>query len=83
MAVETVGLSSNKVMVTFIWDARSIIHIDYIQKERTINSGYHINLLNPFNDDLNHNQTYLIEKKFSSVRTTQKYTLCSRFSEIY
>ncbi|XP_033222542.1 histone-lysine N-methyltransferase SETMAR-like [Belonocnema kinseyi] len=30
-----VGLLANKVMATVFWDARDIIHIDYLQKEKT------------------------------------------------
>ena len=40
-----VALSANKVMATVFWDARGIIHIDCLQKGRTINSEYYANLL--------------------------------------
>ena len=47
-----VGLSANKVMATVFWDARGVIHIDYLQKGRTINGEYYTKLLDPFNEDL-------------------------------
>ena len=49
-----VGLSAKEVMATVLWDAdaRGIIHIDYLQKGRTIDGEYYANLLDQFNDDL-------------------------------
>ena len=47
-----VGFSVNKVMMTVFWDAHGIIHIDYLQKGRTINGEYYANLLDQFNSDL-------------------------------
>ena len=41
------GLSTNKVMATVFWEARGIIHIDYLQ--RTINDEYYANLSDRFN----------------------------------
>ena len=44
-----VGLSANKVMASVFWDARSVIHMDDLQKGRTINGEYYTNLLDRFN----------------------------------
>ena len=38
-----VGLSANKVMATVFWNVRGVIHIDYLQKGRTINVEYYNN----------------------------------------
>ena len=57
------GLSANMVMATVFWDARGIIHIDYLQKGRTINGEYYTNLLDRFNEDLKKKRPYLAKKK--------------------
>lgn len=36
-------------MATDFWDARGIIHVDYLQKDKTINGEYISNLLGQFN----------------------------------
>ena len=54
-----VGLSANKVMATVFWDARGVIHIDYLQKGRTINGEYYTNLLDRFNEDLKKKRPHL------------------------
>ena len=58
-----VGLSANKVMATVFWDARGVIHIDYLQKGRTINGEYYTNLLDRFNEDLKKKRPHLAKKK--------------------
>ncbi|CAK1588256.1 unnamed protein product [Parnassius mnemosyne] len=70
-----VGLSANKVIATVFWDARGIIHIDYLQKGRTINGECYANLLDRFNDNLK-KKTDLIwpRKKFFSTKTMQGCT---------
>lgn len=62
-------LSANKVMATVFWDARGIIHIDYLQKGRTVNGEYYCNLLDRFNDVLKEKRPHLAKKKFSSIKT--------------
>ena len=57
------GLSVNKVMATVFWDARGVIHIDYLQKGRTINGEYYTNLLDRFNEDLKKKRPHLAKKK--------------------
>lgn len=58
-ALERASLSVNKVVMRVFLDIRSIIHIDYIQEQRTINSDYNANLLVQFKDDLKGKQQYL------------------------
>ena len=61
-----VSLSANKVMPTVFWDARDVIHIDYLQKGRTINGEYYTNLLQRFNGDLKKKRPHLAKKKVFS-----------------
>ncbi|XP_011251320.1 histone-lysine N-methyltransferase SETMAR-like [Camponotus floridanus] len=56
-------LSANKVMATVFWNARGIIHIDYLQKGKTINGEYYANLLDRFNDVLKEKRPHLAKKK--------------------
>ncbi|KAF7266531.1 hypothetical protein GWI33_020156 [Rhynchophorus ferrugineus] len=42
--------SAGKVMTSIFWDAHGIIFIDYLEKGRTINSEYYIELLNRLKD---------------------------------
>ncbi|QQP52895.1 Putative mariner transposase [Caligus rogercresseyi] len=58
-----VGLSANKVMATLFWDARGVIHIDYLQKGRTMNGEYYTSLLDRFNEDLKKKRPHLAKKK--------------------
>ena len=58
-----VGLSANKVMATVFWDVSGVIHIDYLQKGRTINGEYYTNLLDRFNEDLKKKRPHLAKKK--------------------
>ena len=60
-----VGLSAIKVRTMVFWDARGIIHIDYLQKGRTINGEYYANLLDRFNDDLKKKPTSFGQEKSS------------------
>lgn len=60
-----VGLSANKVMATVFWDARGIIHIDYLQKGTTINGEYYTNLLGRFNEELKKKTTSFGQEKSS------------------
>ena len=54
-----VGLSANKVMATVFWDTRGVIHINYLQKGRTITDKYYTNLLERFNEDLKKTRPHL------------------------
>ena len=77
-AVKTVGFSGRIdaeegqgvfVMATVFWNARSIVHIDYLQKGRTINGEYYANLLDRFNEDLKKNDRIWPRKKFFSTKS--------------
>ena len=46
--------------------ARGVIHIDYLQKGRTINGEYYTNLLDRFNEDLKKKRPHLAKKKVFS-----------------
>lgn len=37
------GALTNKVMVIVFWDVRDVMHINYLQKGRTINGEYYCN----------------------------------------
>lgn len=63
-----VSLSANKVMATVFWDARGIIHIDYLQKGKTINGEYYANLLDRFNEDLKKNDPIWPRKKLFFIK---------------
>ncbi|XP_033224994.1 histone-lysine N-methyltransferase SETMAR-like [Belonocnema kinseyi] len=58
-----VGLAANKVMATVFWDASGIIHIDYLQKCKTISGQYYSELLERFDTDLEKNRPHLSKKK--------------------
>ncbi|GBP54687.1 Histone-lysine N-methyltransferase SETMAR [Eumeta japonica] len=49
------SLSANKVMATVFWDARGVIHIDYLEKGKTITGEYYSKLLDRFDVDLKQN----------------------------
>ncbi|GBP09164.1 Histone-lysine N-methyltransferase SETMAR [Eumeta japonica] len=57
------SLSANKVMATVFWDARGVIHIDYLEKGKTITSEYYSKLLDRFDVDLKQKQPHLAKKK--------------------
>jgi len=58
-----VGLSANKVMATVFWDARGVIHIDYLEKGKTITGDYYSELLDRFDTDLKQKRPHLAKKK--------------------
>ncbi|GBP20516.1 Histone-lysine N-methyltransferase SETMAR [Eumeta japonica] len=57
------SLSANKVMATVFWDARGVIHIDYLEKGKTITSEYYSKLLDRFDVDLKQKRPHLAKKK--------------------
>lgn len=77
------GLSANKDMATVFWDARGIIHVDYLQKGKTINGEYFANLMGQFNVSLKKKRPHLTKKKVLFHRTMQGCTLvqfpCRKF----
>lgn len=58
-----VGLSANKVLATVFWDAHGIIHIDYLEKGKTITGVYYAELLARFDADLKRKRPHLAKKK--------------------
>ena len=58
---KTVKLAG-KVMTTVFWDARGIIHIDYLPLKQTINDDYYAALLDHFNNILKKKRPHLTKK---------------------
>ena len=72
-----VGLSAYKLMATVFWDARSVIHIDYLQNGRTFNGEYYTNLLDRFNEEKEKTTAFGQEKSsFSSRQFNSPYVCC-------
>ena len=61
--VKTVKLTGKVVMATVFWDARGIIHIDYLPLKQTINDDYYAALLDHFNNILKKKRSHLAKKK--------------------
>lgn len=57
------ALSAGKVMATVFWDARGVIHVDYLQKGRTINGVYYANLLQRLSEEIQRKRPHLVKKK--------------------
>lgn len=57
------SLSANKVMATVFWDARGVIHIDYLEKGKTITGEYYSKLLDRFDVVLKQKRPHLAKKK--------------------
>lgn len=55
--------SAGKVMATVFWDARGVIHVDYLEKGKTITGAYYVDLLGRFNADLKKKRPHLAKKK--------------------
>ena len=55
--------SAGKVMASVFWNARGIIHIDYLQKDKTINGEYYGNLLQRLNDEIKKKRPHLAKNK--------------------
>lgn len=50
-------------MATVFWDAKGIIHIDYLKKNKTITGAYYAELLDRFDADLKEKRPGLARKK--------------------
>ncbi|GBP26227.1 Histone-lysine N-methyltransferase SETMAR [Eumeta japonica] len=57
------SLSANKAMATVFWDARGVIHIDYLEKGKTITGEFYSKLLDRFDVDLKQKRPHLAKKK--------------------
>lgn len=55
--------SAGKVMATVFWDCSGIIHIDYLEKGRTITGQYYATVLDKVNDAIRENRPGLKKKK--------------------
>lgn len=55
--------SAGKVMATVFWDSQGVIHIDFLQKGRTITGQYYSDLLDQFNGILKEKRPHLQRKK--------------------
>lgn len=70
-------LSANKVMATVFWDARGVIHIDYLEKGKTINGEYYANLLDQFNQILLEKRPHLAKKKILFHQDNARVHTCA------
>ncbi|GFU02053.1 putative DD34D transposase [Trichonephila clavipes] len=55
--------SAGKVMASVFWDTHGIILIDYLKKEKTINSDYYVALLERLKDEIAEKRPHLKKKK--------------------
>lgn len=61
--------SAGKVMATVFWDSQGIIHIDYLEKGKTITGAYYCALLDRFDADLKKKRP---RRKSSFTTTTHR-----------
>lgn len=59
----SVAERAGKVMATVFWDARGVIHIDYLPKKTTITGKYYASILDDFNEALKEKRPHLARKK--------------------
>ena len=69
--------SAGKVMATVFWDARGIILIDYLEKDKTITGVYYASLLEQLKEEIKKNDHIWREKKFFFTTTTREFTHAS------
>lgn len=50
-------------MATVFWDVRSVIHIDYLEKDKTITGEFYSKLLERFDVDLKQKRSHSAKKK--------------------
>ena len=55
--------SAGKVLASVFWDAQGILFIDYLEKERTINSKYYIALLMRLKEEIAKKRPQMEKKK--------------------
>jgi hypothetical protein len=48
--------SARKVMVSEFWDAKGVLVIDYLEKDRTVTGKYHSNLITELNVKIHENR---------------------------
>jgi len=61
-------------MTTVFWDARGIIHIDYLPSTQMINGDYYAALLNHFNNILKKKRPHLAKKKVEETLPSRQCT---------
>ena len=66
-------LSADKVMASVFSDARGIIFIDYLQKEKTINGEYYANSLQCLSDEIKKNSISR-KRKFYYIKAMNQFT---------
>jgi len=70
--------SAGKVMATVFWDARGIIHIDYLEKSKTITGEYYASLLDQLKEKLEEKRPHLKRKKILFHQDNARVHTCSR-----
>ncbi|XP_012057343.1 PREDICTED: histone-lysine N-methyltransferase SETMAR-like [Atta cephalotes] len=67
---KTVKLAG-KMMATVFWDARGIIHIDYLPSKQMINGNYYCGLIGRFNNILKKKRSHLTKKVVHTCPVTK------------
>ena len=57
--------SAGKVMASVFWNSHGIVYINYLEKEKYINSDYYIELLVRFKDEIAKKRPHLKKKKIT------------------
>ena len=65
---------AGKVLASIFWEAQGIFFIDYLKKERTINSKYYIALLVHLKEEIAKKQPQMKKKKYSFTKTMHRVT---------
>jgi len=61
--------SAGKVMTSVVWDAESILFIDYLEKGKTITGEYYSNILTRPDEKIGEKRPGLQNRKSSFIRT--------------
>ncbi|GBO99393.1 Histone-lysine N-methyltransferase SETMAR [Eumeta japonica] len=65
------------------WDARGVIHIDYLEKGKTITGEYYSKLLDRFDVDLKQNGRIWRRRKCCSIKTMHVHTCLVTMAKIH
>ena len=74
--------STVKVLASVFWDAQGILFIDYLDKERTINSKYYIALLVHLNEEIAKKQPHM-KKKCSFTKCHKSIAMMANLHELH
>lgn len=66
--------SAGKVMATVFWDSKGVIHVDYLEKGKTITGLYYAELLQRFDGELQKKRPHFAKKKCFFTMTTRRLT---------